>query len=165
MVASIAISRREMIAASAAAAAVVAAGCSGAVSRTAIARLADLTPWRPLFFSFPGDFPAILLDVGRSIGGVGPNRSIVAYSAVCTHMGCSVQLDASLKIEGHSTPNLVCPCHKSAFDPASLGAAIAGPATYGLPIVELEVSGRTIYAVGVRAGRPLFGTPLPDEGA
>jgi nitrite reductase/ring-hydroxylating ferredoxin subunit len=59
---------------------------------------------------------------------------VVAFSAVCTHRGCSV------------TPNgnkLVCPCHRSQFD-ALTGAALTGPASSPLPAVTVKVDGTDV---------------------
>lgn len=54
---------------------------------------------------------------------------VVAFSAVCTHQGCTVQPDD----EG-----LVCPCHGSLFDVAT-GENLDGPAPEPLPAAEVEV--------------------------
>lgn len=146
----------QILGAGAVATSLATTGCQGnAGGRIAVARLADIRPWLPVLFSYPGDSPALLLDVNEPAGGVGPKQSIVAFSAVCTHMGCTVQLNSSLEIRGKSR-SLFCPCHTSAFDPVDLGAAIAGPATYGLPAIELELDGGTVYATGLRPGRPVF---------
>jgi Rieske Fe-S protein len=59
---------------------------------------------------------------------------VVAFSAACTHRGCSV------------TPNgnkLVCPCHGSQFD-ALTGAALTGPASSPLPAVAVKVNGTDV---------------------
>lgn len=161
------LSRREamrIVAAAAAAGSLAASGCGvRGYEHLAIERAANVKPWTPVLFAFPGNFPAMLLDVDEPVGGVGPKQSIVAFSALCTHMGCTVQLNSSLEIHG-KMKNLVCPCHTSAFDPAQLGAPIAGPATYGLPIIELEIRGATIYATGIRQGQSIFGRPFGERG-
>jgi cytochrome b6-f complex iron-sulfur subunit len=59
---------------------------------------------------------------------------VVAFSAVCTHMGCTV-VPAGQK--------LLCPCHNSTFDPTT-GAVTAGPAPTGLPAVTVKVDGDDI---------------------
>jgi arsenite oxidase small subunit len=46
----------------------------------------------PVAFQFPdAASPCSLIKMGSPVpGGVGPNRDIVAYSTLCTHMGCPV---------------------------------------------------------------------------
>ncbi|MBC7292292.1 MAG: Rieske (2Fe-2S) protein [Actinotalea sp.] len=56
---------------------------------------------------------------------------VVAYSAVCTHQGCTVAPDGA---------ELVCPCHGSVFDLAT-GEALAGPATEPLVPFPVRVEG------------------------
>jgi Rieske Fe-S protein len=56
----------------------------------------------------------------------------VAYSAVCTHQGCTV---------AYRGGQLACPCHGSIFDPANGAAVVSGPARRPLPEVPVEVSG------------------------
>lgn len=111
-----------------------------------VARLADVQPGKPVSFNYPGDEPAYLVDLGRAVaGGIGPKRSIVAYSALCQHMGCPVNYD-------DKTGHLVCPCHASRFDPAMNGDAVEGPSTRGLPRIRLRLSGDAIQAVGIEQG-------------
>ncbi len=59
-------------------------------------------------------------------GGVGPDGDIVAFSTLCTHMGCPVAYDSSAK-------TFKCPCHFSQFDPEIGGQMICGQATENLP--------------------------------
>jgi Rieske Fe-S protein len=54
---------------------------------------------------------------------------VVAFSAVCTHMGCQV---------APAGKQLHCPCHGSQFD-ATTGAVLHGPATKPLPGVPVRV--------------------------
>ncbi|MFI1980536.1 Rieske (2Fe-2S) protein [Streptomyces wedmorensis] len=58
-----------------------------------------------------------------------------AFSALCTHQGCSV---ASVS-DGH----IVCPCHQSRFN-VSDGSVAAGPAARPLPPAEINVAGGRI---------------------
>lgn len=58
---------------------------------------------------------------------------IVAYSKVCTHVGCPVAL-----YEQH-THHLLCPCHQSEFDIADGAKVIFGPAARPLPQLPITV--------------------------
>ncbi len=58
---------------------------------------------------------------------------IVAYSKVCTHVGCPVAL-----YEQH-THHLLCPCHQSQFDVSRGAAVIFGPAARPLPQLPITV--------------------------
>ncbi|MBO9339800.1 arsenate reductase (azurin) small subunit [Chloroflexus sp. MS-CIW-1] len=95
--------------------------------------------------------PIQVLKLGKKVpGGVGPDEDIVAYSGLCTHMGCPMNYDPATKI-------FVCPCHYSHFDAEADAILISGPATQNLPRIILEVEGQDIYAVGVQGliyGRP-----------
>lgn len=53
----------------------------------------------------------------------------MAFSAVCTHQGCTVAADGA---------GLRCPCHGSTYD--LTGANTAGPAPSPLPKVEVTVT-------------------------
>lgn len=57
----------------------------------------------------------------------------VAYSRLCSHMGCSVGLYQA------ATQSLVCPCHQSAFRVADGASPEFGPATRPLPQLPLGV--------------------------
>lgn len=67
---------------------------------------------------------------GREDWSVG---DVVAYSKICTHVGCPVGL-----YEPHSR-QLFCPCHQSVFDVANGARPIGGPATRALPQLPLDV--------------------------
>lgn len=57
----------------------------------------------------------------------------VAYSVICTHLGCPV------KLYEQQTHHLLCPCHQSTFE-ADKGAHVAfGPAARPLPQLALSV--------------------------
>jgi arsenite oxidase small subunit len=57
------------------------------------------------------------------------NGDFVAYSAVCTHKGCTVSYQPQ-------TQQLTCPCHGSIFDPAQDASVVQGPATTPLPKID-----------------------------
>ena len=63
--------------------------------------------------------------------------SLSAFSAVCTHAGCTVAYQGG---------QIVCPCHGGTFDP-STGAVISGPPPSGLTQRRVVETGGTIYAV------------------
>ncbi len=89
----------------------------------AIAQASEVAPGSAVDFKDSGG-PAVLvhLDTG----------DFVAYSAVCTHQGCTV---------AYGDGQLVCPCHGSIFDPANGGEVINGPAQTPLPEIPVEVRG------------------------
>jgi len=60
-------------------------------------------------------------------------EGIVAYSKICTHVGCPVAL-----YEQH-THHLLCPCHQSQFDITREAAVIFGPAKRPLPQLPITV--------------------------
>src|SRR5215203_2796879 len=90
---------------------------------TAIASESEVAPGSAYKFKDSGN-PAFLvhLDTG----------DFVAYSAICTHQGCTV---------AYKDGNLACPCHGSVFDPANGAAVVAGPAPRPLPEIPVKVEG------------------------
>ena len=74
---------------------------------------------------------------------------IVAYSKVCTHVGCPVAL-----YEQH-THHLLCPCHQSQFDVTDHAAVIFGPAARPLPQLPI-----TVDADGYLVARSDFHEPV-----
>lgn len=60
-------------------------------------------------------------------------NGILAFSKVCTHVGCPVAL-----YEQH-THHLLCPCHQSQFDITREAAVIFGPAKRPLPQLPITV--------------------------
>lgn len=59
-----------------------------------------------------------------------------AFSAVCTHMGCTVNQIANGRID--------CPCHGSEYSITD-GAVLAGPAPRPLPAKTIKVTGDSIF--------------------
>jgi ubiquinol-cytochrome c reductase iron-sulfur subunit len=60
-------------------------------------------------------------------------EGIVAYSKICTHVGCPVALYEQ------QTHHLLCPCHQSQFDISNECAVIFGPAARPLPQLPITV--------------------------
>ena len=58
---------------------------------------------------------------------------IVAYSKVCTHVGCPIALYEQ------RTHHLLCPCHQSTFDAADECKVVFGPAGHALPQLPITV--------------------------
>ncbi|WP_306231960.1 ubiquinol-cytochrome c reductase iron-sulfur subunit [Agrococcus beijingensis] len=58
---------------------------------------------------------------------------IVAYSKICTHVGCPVALYEQ------QTHHLLCPCHQSTFDVTEHAKVIFGPAKRPLPQLPITV--------------------------
>ena len=76
----------------------------------------------------------------RVVGGVTVStqnwtidNSIVAYSKICTHVGCPVALYEQ------TTHHILCPCHQSTFDASAGASVIFGPAPRPLPQLPLMV--------------------------
>lgn len=83
-------------------------------------------------------------------GGVGPDQDIVAYSGMCTHMGCPVSYEAA-------TRTFKCGCHFSIFDPENKGQMVCGQATEDLPQVLLEYDAKTDSVRAVAINGLLYG--------
>jgi ubiquinol-cytochrome c reductase iron-sulfur subunit len=57
----------------------------------------------------------------------------IAYSAICTHLGCPV------KLYEQQTHHLFCPCHQSVFDASNGAKVLFGPAARSLPQLAISV--------------------------
>jgi cytochrome b6-f complex iron-sulfur subunit len=101
-------------------------GSQAASSSKAIAAESDVAPGSAVTFK-DGGTPAVLVHLDSG--------DFVAYSAVCTHQGCTV---------AYKKGQLACPCHGSLFDPADGGAVITGPAQEPLPEIPVKVQGGDI---------------------
>ena len=58
---------------------------------------------------------------------------IIAFSKICSHMGCAVALYEQ------QTKHLLCPCHQSTFDVTRAAKVIFGPAARPLPQLAITV--------------------------
>jgi Rieske Fe-S protein len=98
--------------------------------------------------------------------GVGTNNSIVAYSAICQHLGCPAPAIAYYPpatcpetFPGPNNPTgafyIHCSCHGSTYDVTNGAANLTGPAVLPLPQVVLDVDASgNIYAVGMTPSSP-----------
>jgi quinol---cytochrome c reductase iron-sulfur subunit len=75
--------------------------------------------------------------------------NIVAYSKICTHVGCPVALYEQ------TTHHILCPCHQSTFDAATGATVIFGPAPRPLPQLPM-----TVDAQGYLVARSDFTQPV-----
>lgn len=111
-----------------------------------IAHAGQLRENVPLAFTFPDtSSPCAVVKLGTPVPrGVGPGRDIVAFSVLCTHMGCPVAYDSG-------TREFKCPCHFSTFDAEKSGQMISGQATEKLPAIVLDynASDGTVRAISV----------------
>ncbi|MFD5126117.1 Rieske 2Fe-2S domain-containing protein [Streptomyces sp. NPDC058385] len=62
------------------------------------------------------------------------HEGVVAYSKVCTHVGCPISLYEQ------QTHHVLCPCHQSTFDLSDGARVIFGPAGHALPQLRIGVS-------------------------
>ena len=143
-----------------------------------------LVPHQSYVFLYPFDStPCFLLDLGRTVpgasvalrgtdtgyvwgGGVGPGRSIVAYSAICPHAFAHPTREvAMIHYYGPDTPATVaqrtgvvtCCVHGSTFDPTRGAVPLQPPAEIPLAAIVLEWDAGTdgLWARGV-VGQPVF---------
>jgi len=63
---------------------------------------------------------------------------VFAYSAICTHQGCTVDYFKAGK-------KLVCPCHGASFDPFNAGKVVSGEAKF--PLAKINVSIKSGWVV------------------
>ncbi|MEU6543292.1 Rieske 2Fe-2S domain-containing protein [Streptomyces sp. NPDC046859] len=61
-------------------------------------------------------------------------QGIVAYSKICTHVGCPISLYEQ------QTHHALCPCHQSTFDLSDGAKVIFGPAGHPLPQLRIGVN-------------------------
>jgi len=83
----------------------------------------------------PGELQIPTRYAGGTLIGT-PNwtvDNIVAYSKICTHVGCPVALYEQ------TTHHILCPCHQSTFDATTGATVIFGPAPRPLPQLPLAV--------------------------
>lgn len=96
-----------------------------------IIKLANINIGETHQFALSNGMPAILFRT---------NTGVFAYSATCTHQGCTVSYQNSSK-------SLYCPCHGAEFDPFKNGGVVTGPTRDALPTVKVEISGDWVVLV------------------
>jgi cytochrome b6-f complex iron-sulfur subunit len=98
---------------------------SGEPATTSVtaARLAELGPNAAILFRF-GSKPGVVLRT--------PDGDIRAFSAVCTHLDCTVQYRADRS-------QLWCPCHDGSYDLA--GNVVSGPPPRPLERFTVRIRG------------------------
>jgi ubiquinol-cytochrome c reductase iron-sulfur subunit len=75
--------------------------------------------------------------------------NIVAYSKICTHVGCPVALYEQ------TTHHILCPCHQSTFDAANGANVIFGPAARALPQLPLMLTSEGYIAAASDFTQPV----------
>ena len=143
-------------------------------------RASRLAVGRNYIFHYPFEgTPCFLINLGRPTGqkvalrteagasyewpgGVGPQRGIVAYSAICSHRMTYPTRQISFisyrdraSASPVSRPNTIhCCSEHSQYDPASGARVLQGPAPQPLSAVLLEhdAAGDALYAVGTLGG-------------
>ena len=93
-------------------------------------------------------------------------RGILAYSKICTHAGCAIELYRKPTFPAvEPEPALVCPCHYSTFNPANGAQVIYGPAGRPLPQLPLMIDAdNNLRAAGnfsARVGPGWWGVRFP----
>jgi arsenite oxidase small subunit len=142
-------------------------------------RAAAVPPRRNLIFHYPYTAtPCFLLNLGRParaaarlrtadqrdyewLGGVGPQRSIVAYSAICAHQLAYptkeisfISFRAETSARNRHANVIHCCAEHSQYDPAEGARVVAGPAPQPLAaiLLEHEPASDALYAVGTLGG-------------
>ncbi len=104
-------------------------GAAASSSGTTVATLANLPVGSAVNFTAPDGSPAVAVRTAQN--------TVAAFSAICTHQGCTVQYDPSAKV-------LICPCHGAAYDPANHAQVLQGPAPAPLQELKATISGGNI---------------------
>jgi len=137
-------------------------------------------------FRYPfSETPCFLIDLGKSVapvedlktaagktyrwsGGAGPNRSLVAFSAICSHKLSHPAKTISFINYQHQKVNfsdknfkqqqqsqvIFCCSERSVYDAAKGGQVLGGPAPQPLAAITLEVdeASGSIFATGTHGG-------------
>jgi len=96
------------------------------VKKVTAAKVGELAPNTSKIFKF-GSSPGILINTS--------DGELRAFSAICTHLTCSVVYESD-------TETLLCPCHNGRFDLS--GNVVSGPPPSPLESYNVEISGEDI---------------------
>lgn len=96
------------------------------VKSTIAAKTAELSPDSAKIFRF-GETPAILIKT--------PDGQMKSFSAVCTHLSCTIQY-----VPGKN--HFLCACHNGKYD--LNGNVISGPPPRSLEVYKVHVEGENI---------------------
>ncbi len=125
-------------------------------------RVADLELGGPQIQAYPADPKGLVRDGSRlnliivaRVGndGLGDEtralaaEGVVAYSGVCTHQGCPVNMWST------DRKAFVCSCHGSTYDPKNAAVLISGPAPRSLPALPLKSDNGLLIVAGAFTGR------------
>jgi arsenite oxidase small subunit len=119
------------------------------VAPVEVAPLASFArPWDGAEFVVAG-VPGVAVRLPASVpGGLDLTFGyLAAYSRVCTHQACIVELNRDPEAVAFAfnhrsdRPSLTCACHFSVFDPLRAGRAVSGPAVRPLPRIRLRLEG------------------------
>ncbi len=118
--------------------------------RKRVASLDELVEGVPLDFLYPSADPLLSASFVVKLGdkgglGVGPDGDIVAFNAICPHMGGVL---SGLYKHPHRALG-PCHYHLTTFDLRKHGMVVAGHATESLPQVVLEVEDGELWATGL----------------
>lgn len=97
------------------------------VNKVEAAKKGELAPNTFKIFKF-GNSPGILINT--------PQGELRAFTAICTHLACTVRYDSE-------TETIHCPCHNGRFDLA--GNVLSGPPPAPLEEYDVETSGDAIF--------------------
>jgi len=86
--------------------------------------------------------PAVLTDETRARAADG----VVAYSAICPHQGCPVNMWSK------EQNAFVCSCHASIFDPRNAAEVISGPAPRPLAALGLKLKDGVVTVASTFSG-------------
>lgn len=147
--------------------------------RGEVLRAADVTAGSQYVFHYPyAATPCFLLRLDRAVpgrnglktgegapydwpGGVGPDKALVAYSAICAHKmahptrGISYISFRSSRGGGEPKSGVIsCCAENSRYDPSAGGSVLSGPAEQPLATILLEHDAKAdeLFAVGTLGG-------------